>query len=89
MTNQIILYGLTTCAQCAAVRNMLLDNRIHFELIDLDILPDPERRSRLAALKEINPKCSFPTLKFENTVVVGQNKNKILNLIADYRRAHG
>jgi hypothetical protein len=43
----------------------------------VDDLEGDERKAILADIKELNPRCSFPTIKINDTVIVGYKENKI------------
>lgn len=80
------LYGLSTCVQCKSVRNFLLDQKIPFEMIEVDRLDDPERRIAMDAMRKHNPKGSFPTLLIGDTVVVGYQRRELREAAAAFHR---
>jgi len=68
---EIKLYSLTTCGYCGAIKKMLADLKVVHQFVDADLLDKEERKELLGELKEINPKCSFPTTRIGDHVVVG------------------
>lgn len=74
---KIILYSLSTCFYCQAIKKMLDDLKVTFECIQADELPDAERKKVVKALRKVNPKCSFPTVVIEDETVVGYKVQEI------------
>ncbi len=72
-----ILYALSTCRHCKSTRRLLSKCNIEFNYIEVDDLEGDERKAILADIKELNPRCSFPTIKINDTVIVGYKENKI------------
>ncbi len=73
----IQLYALSTCSHCKATKNLLNENQVSYDLVEVDLLEGEERRSVLEEVKQINPRCSFPTLKIGDTVIVGYKETEI------------
>jgi len=71
------LYALTTCSHCKSTRRLLSECNIEYNYIEVDDLEGDERKAILADIREINPRCSFPTIKINDTVIVGYKENKI------------
>ena len=67
----IILYSLSTCAYCSAIKKMFDDLSIAYQCIQADELPEAEKEKTIDELKTLNPRCSFPTVVIENNVIVG------------------
>ena len=74
---KIILYSLSTCNFCQAIKKMLDDLEITFQCIQADELPDEERKKVVKELRKVNPKCSFPTVVIEDETVVGYKIQEI------------
>lgn len=77
MEKRVMLYALTTCAYCQAIRKMLDDLDVVHTYIEADTLDGEERTRVLAELKDINPKCSFPTTVVGGEVILGYQVQKI------------
>jgi len=65
------LYSLSTCTFCQAIKKMLTDLKIQHEAVDADMLVDDERTALVDELRQINPSCSFPTVRVDDTVIIG------------------
>ena len=50
---------------------MLTDLKIEHEAVDADMLVDDERTALVDELRQINPSCSFPTVRVDETVIIG------------------
>lgn len=75
--NDTILYALSTCSHCKSTRKLLDQYNIQFDYIEVDDLEGDERKAALTDIKKLNPRCSFPTIKIKDTVVVGFKEKKI------------
>ena len=71
------LYALSTCSHCKSTRRLLSKCNVEFNYIEVDDLEGDERKAILADIKELNPRCSFPTIKINDIVIVGYKENKI------------
>lgn len=77
MPKKIILYSLSTCGFCQAIKKMLDDLEITFQCFQADELPAEERKKVIQELKKVNPKCSFPTVVIGDETVVGYKIQEI------------
>ncbi len=78
MTNKkVILYSLSTCAFCQAIKKMFTDLNISFQCIQADELADEERKKAIKDLRKVNPKCSFPTVVVGDETIVGYKIQEI------------
>lgn len=75
--NDTILYGLSTCSHCKSTRRLLSECNVEFNYIEVDDLEGEERKAILAEIKALNPRCSFPTIKINDTVIVGYKEKEI------------
>ena len=71
------LYALSTWSHCKSTRRLLSKCNVEFNYIEVDDLEGDERKAILADIRELNPLCSFPTIKINDTVIVGYKENKI------------
>ena len=74
---EVVVYSLSTCSHCKSVKRLLSEAGIEFECTDVDLLKGDERKDAIAKVKEINSRCTFPTLKIGETVVVGFKETEI------------
>ncbi len=78
----IKLYALTTCSHCRAIKKMFETEGITFEYVDVDLLRGKERREMIEEVRKYNRRCSFPTLRVDDKVIVGYRKKEILEALA-------
>lgn len=50
---------------------MLTDLKIEHEAVDADLLKSDDRAVLVDELRQINPSCSFPTVRVDDTVIIG------------------
>ncbi len=75
--NQTTLYALSTCSHCKSTKKLLTECNIEFNYIEVDDLEGAERKAVLEEIRRLNPRCSFPTIKINDTVIVGYKENEI------------
>lgn len=79
--NNIILYSLSTCVYCQAIKKMLEDLKVQFHCVQADELSVPEKKKAIHDLKAVNPQCSFPTVVVGDKVIVGYKAQEIKETI--------
>jgi glutaredoxin-like protein NrdH len=72
-----ILYALSTCSHCKSTKKLLSACDVEYNYIEVDDLEGEERKAVLADIKELNPRCSFPTIRINDTVIVGYKEKQI------------
>jgi glutaredoxin-like protein NrdH len=78
MANQEVkVFTLSTCSHCKATKKFLSECHVAYEFVDVDLLEGDERRAILEDVKKLNPRCSFPTIKIGEKVIVGYKENEI------------
>ena len=75
--DKAILYALSTCSHCKSTKKLLSECNVEYEYIEVDDLEGEERKAILADIKELNPRCSFPTVKINDIVIVGYKEKQI------------
>jgi len=75
--NNTTLYALSTCSHCKSTKKLLSECNVQFNYIEVDDLEGEERKAILAEIKTLNPRCSFPTIKINETVIVGFKEKEI------------
>ncbi len=73
----IKVYSLSTCGHCRSTKKLLGECSVQYEFIDVDELDKKERKAILKDIREINPKCSFPTIVIGDKVIVGHKEKEI------------
>ncbi len=71
------LYALSTCSHCKSTKKLLSECDVEYDYVEVDDLEGDERKAILADIKELNPRCSFPTIKINETVIVGYKEKEI------------
>jgi ferredoxin-thioredoxin reductase catalytic subunit/glutaredoxin len=74
---KIVLYSLTTCGFCQAIKKMLDDLAVAHLCVQADELTGEEKKQALRDLRKVNPKCSFPTVVVDDAVIVGYKVQEI------------
>jgi len=80
--SKVILYALSTCSHCKAVKSMLDQYDVEAEVIDVDRLDKEKRAEVLQNVKKVNERMSFPTLVIGEDVVVGEKTDRIKSILA-------
>lgn len=75
---KVMMYALSTCAWCRRTKRFLNESGVEYEFVDVDTLPEAERKAKKAELKQWNPNGSYPTVVIDDEhVIVGFNKDKL------------
>ena len=77
MNDQVKLYSLSTCSHCKSTKRLLDECNVQYDVTDVDLLQGEERTAILEDVKSLNPKCSFPTIKIGDKVIIGYKENEI------------
>ncbi len=79
MENQkpVKLYTLSTCSHCKSTKRLLNECHVEYDVTDVDLLDKEERDEILKDIRDLNPKCSFPTIVIGNKTIVGYRENEI------------
>ncbi len=72
-----ILYALSTCSHCKSTKQLFSECNVEYTYVQVDDLEGEERKAILTDIKELNPRCSFPTIKINETVIVGYKEKEI------------
>lgn len=78
---KVKLYALLTCPHCRRLKEFLQEHGVRYELVLVDLLTGDERSAVLAAVKQVNPACSFPTLVVDDQVIVGYQPVQVLKVL--------
>ncbi len=76
-TEKPTIYALSTCSHCKSTKKLLTECDVEYDYVEVDDLEGEERKAILADIKELNPRCSFPTIKINETVIVGYKEKEI------------
>jgi glutaredoxin len=81
MKYPVKLYTLSTCLHCKKVKQFMRDYNIDYQATDMDLLSGEERKSAINALRELNPRLTFPTIIIGNRIVVGFKRDEIMEAL--------
>lgn len=74
---RIVLYALSTCVWCRKTKQLLNHLGVEYKYVDVDLLGEEERKEVTAIVRELNPRCSYPTLTVGDVCIVGYDEEKI------------
>ena len=74
----VMLYAISTCVWCKKTKRLLKKLGVAYKYVDVDQLSSEERDQVEEEVRKWNPRCSFPTLVFnQKTCVVGFKEYEI------------
>jgi len=74
---KIILYALSTCVWCRRTKQLLDQLGVEYNYVDVDLLGGEEKTTATEEVRNLNPRCSFPTLAIDGKCIVGFDEQKI------------
>lgn len=77
MGEKVEMYTLSTCSHCKSTKKFLDECKIEYDFTDVDLTSGEERKAILEEVRKLNPKCSFPTIKIGDKVIVGFKEDEI------------
>jgi glutaredoxin-like protein NrdH len=75
--SDVKVYALSTCGHCKKAKQLLDHCNVSYESVEVDLLDGEERKAILEDVKALNPRCSFPTIRIGETVIVGYREEEI------------
>jgi glutaredoxin-like protein NrdH len=79
---EVILYALSTCIWCKKTKNVLNKLGVQYSYVDLDLLEQDDQIKVLSRLAIFNPSLSLPTLVIDENVIIGDDEERIYELLA-------
>ncbi|MFP4446608.1 MAG: glutaredoxin family protein [Desulfosudaceae bacterium] len=76
-TADVKLYALSTCSHCKSTKHLLNENEVDYDVVEVDRLEGEERQAMIEEVKQYNPRCTFPTLRIGDQVIVGFREDDI------------
>ncbi|MCG8531119.1 MAG: glutaredoxin family protein [Desulfovibrionales bacterium] len=76
-TTETKLYALSTCSHCKSTKRLLSECDVEYEYVEVDDLEGEERKAILEDIRKLNPRCSFPTIKINDIVIIGYKEKAI------------
>ena len=74
---RIILYALSTCLWCRKTKQLLDQMGVDYHYVDVDLLEGEDKTKATEEVRNLNPRCSFPTLAINDQCIVGFDQEKI------------
>jgi glutaredoxin-like protein NrdH len=71
------LYALSTCSHCKSTKKLFSECNVEYDYVEVDDLEGDERKAIIEDIKKLNPRCSFPTIKINDIVIVGFREKEI------------
>jgi glutaredoxin len=79
----VLIYALSTCGWCSKVKQYLTRMGVAYDYIDVDELRGSEKEEVMSEVKQFNPQCSFPTIRINDTCIVGFKEDKIKEALGE------
>lgn len=79
---EVKLYSLSTCSHCLDTKEFLNQCGVNYDCVDVDQLDQEQRKKLLEEIKQVNPKCTFPTLVVGDKVIIGFQKEEIKEILS-------
>jgi glutaredoxin-like protein NrdH len=73
----IKLYALSTCSHCRSTKDLLNQCHVNYDCVDIDTLEGEQKKRVIEEVRQLNPKCTLPTLKVGDKIVVGFREEQI------------
>lgn len=79
MKNKIkpMLYTLSTCVHCSAMKRFLKENDIEYDYVDVDKLYGSEKDDILSEMMKVSGDMRFPTIVIGKKVIAGFYQDKL------------
>jgi len=75
---KIMLFALSTCGWCKKTKKLLEDLGVEYSYVFVDLLEEDDRNKTIEEIEKWNPRCSFPTIVFnDKKCVVGFKEEEI------------
>lgn len=74
---RIRVIALSTCFFCSRLKKMLDQHGFDYTSVDIDLLPEDERRIQLEQIRQFNPEESFPVVIIDRVAIVGFQEERI------------
>ena len=65
------IYTLSTCGHCKSTKRLLNECHVEYDVTEVDLLDKDEREEILKDIKDLNPRCTFPTIVIGDKTIVG------------------
>ncbi|MDO8491728.1 MAG: glutaredoxin family protein [Dehalococcoidia bacterium] len=79
---QVMLFALSTCVWCKKTRSLLDELGVAYDCQYVDLLQGNARTKAISAVRQSNPRSSFPTLIVNKRVIIGFQETEIREALA-------
>jgi glutaredoxin-like protein NrdH len=73
----IKVFALSTCPYCHQARHYLDENKVAYDVVEVDTLAGQERADAIEEVKKLSGGTSFPVIVVDDEVVIGFDKGRI------------
>ena len=78
MTDEVFVYGLSTCPWCRKTKQWFTDSRIEFQSVDVDTLSGEEQDAAAEKAFKLSGGRRFPVVVINGEAIVGYSPDKFL-----------
>ena len=78
MTDEVIVYALSTCPWCRKTKQWFTDSGIEFQQVEVDTLPGEEQDEAAEKAYKLSRGRRFPVVVINGEVIVGYSPDKFL-----------
>jgi glutaredoxin len=78
MTDEVMVYALSTCPWCRKTKQWFTDSQITFDYVDVDTLPVEEQDEVADKAYKLSGGRRFPVVVINGEVIVGHSPDKFL-----------
>jgi glutaredoxin len=78
MTDEVVVYALSTCPWCRKTKQWFSDSKIAFESVDVDTLPGDQQDAAAEKAYGLSGGRRFPVVVINGEVIVGYSPDKFL-----------
>ena len=75
---EIKLFALSTCVWCKRTKKLLSNLGVAYDYVFVDELDGDKKEEVTNAVKEHNPRCSYPTLVINNEICIVGFKEELI-----------
>ena len=77
MADKIKVYALSTCPYCRRTRKFLDDHKVHYEVVEVDLLDDSDQDKVLGEVEKLTGRQSFPVVVIGSEFWVGHDEERL------------
>ena len=81
MTNDILMYSLSTCPWCTKTKQFFEKRNIKFDYVEYDLASDEDKKRIYREIIDSGNNVSFPYVKIGSEVIVGWDPDKYRELL--------